>query len=126
MFLKNPISRISQQDVAMKFGGLYCMAAALGMASAHTLSCRTTVGSTTYQQAEGIYMPSNDRWVNDDMSRARALCADGRNKFIDDVTSASLACIGPPITGFMSSSTKLSVQAGETVSSAWLHTLTST
>jgi hypothetical protein len=42
------------------------------------------------------------------------------------VTSASLACNGAPNTGFTSSSAKLSVQAGQTVSGAWLHTLTST
>ena len=44
----------------MKFGSLYSTAAAVGMASAHSIMQRVTVGSTTHQQGEGIYMPSYD------------------------------------------------------------------
>lgn len=42
----------------MKLASIYCTVAALGLASAHTIMQRVTVGSTTYQQGERIYMPS--------------------------------------------------------------------
>jgi hypothetical protein len=109
----------------MKFAGVYCTVATLGMASAHSIMQRVAVGSTTYQQGEGIYMPSYDGVGEEQYTKAAALRANVSNKFIDDVTSDSLACNGAPNTGFASSSAKLSVQAGETVSGAWLHTLTS-
>jgi hypothetical protein len=108
----------------MKFISLSFTAATLGMATAHTIMQRVTVGSTTYDQGEGIYMPSDNR-VSGWRYQGVELCTDLGNKFIDDVTSNSLACSGAPVTGFTSSSKKLNVQAGETVSGAWLHTLTS-
>jgi len=42
-----------------------------------------------------------------------------------DVTTNSMACNGPPVSGFRSSSQKISVAAGSTVTGAWLHTLSS-
>lgn len=42
------------------------------------------------------------------------------------VSSNSIACNGPPVTGFRSSSTVIPVTAGTTVTGAWLHELTST
>ncbi len=38
----------------------------------------------------------------------------------------TIACNGPPVTYFTSSTQVISVAAGETVTGAWLHTLTST
>jgi cellulase len=42
------------------------------------------------------------------------------------VNADTLACNGPPATGFKSSSVKISVQAGSTVTGLWLHELGST
>lgn len=79
----------------------------LGVASAHTIMQAISVGGTTYPQGAGIYMPSD-------------------NSFIADVTSDSLACNGAPVSGFSSSRQVIEVNAGDTVTGAWLHTLTST
>jgi len=81
--------------------------AMLGMASAHTIMQAVGVNGKDYPQGHGIYMPSDD-------------------SFISDVTSDSLACNGPPVTSFASSSEVISVKAGDTVTGSWLHTLTST
>ncbi|KAK2766714.1 hypothetical protein FQN54_006028 [Arachnomyces sp. PD_36] len=58
-------------------------------------------------QGEGIYMPDN-------------------NSPIMNVASDSIACNGPPVTGFTSSNTVIEVQAGSEITGAWLHELGST
>ncbi|KAN0105083.1 glycoside hydrolase family 61 protein [Hyaloscypha variabilis] len=87
----------------MKFDSILYAAATLSMASAHTIMNKFNNNA----QGAGIYMPSDD---SPQM----------------DVTSKSIACNGSPVSGFKSSSQKLSVAAGSTVTGAWLHTLTST
>ncbi|KAG7287037.1 hypothetical protein NEMBOFW57_006537 [Staphylotrichum longicolle] len=72
-----------------------------GVAQAHTIM-QSFNGNP---QGAGIYMPSDD-------------------SFISDVTSNSIACNGPPVTSFRSSSQVFTVQAGSQVTGAWLHTLT--
>ncbi|EAQ84467.1 hypothetical protein CHGG_08481 [Chaetomium globosum CBS 148.51] len=75
----------------------------IGAAQAHTIM-QSFNGNP---QGAGIYMPSDD-------------------SFISDVNSNSIACNGPPVTSFRSSSQVFTVQAGSEVTGAWLHTLTST
>ena len=70
-------------------------------------------------------MPGYNGVGDSNVSKTKALHANIHNKFIDDVTSNPLACNGPPDSRFTSPSAKLIVQARETVSDAWLHTLTS-
>lgn len=81
--------------------------AMLGMASAHTIMQAVGVNGKDYAQGHGIYMPSDD-------------------SFQSDVTSDSMACNGPPVTYFQSSTEVIPVKAGDTVTGSWLHTLTST
>jgi cellulase len=81
--------------------------AMLGMASGHIIMQAVGVNGKDYEQGYGIYMPSD-------------------NSFINDVTSDSLACNGSPVSGFKSSSEVIPVKAGDTVTGNWLHTLTST
>lgn len=45
---------------------------------------------------------------------------------IQDVNSQAMACNGSPNYGFKTPTDVIDVQAGQTVSAAWLHTLTST
>ncbi|KAK2735888.1 hypothetical protein FQN55_001921 [Onygenales sp. PD_40] len=87
----------------MKATNIYPFALSLGYASAHTIM-QSVNG---LPQGEGIYMPSDD-------------------SPIQDVTSSSMACNGPPVQGFTSSSAVIEVEAGSVVTGAWLHTLTST
>ncbi|KAK4099123.1 carbohydrate-binding module family 1 protein [Parathielavia hyrcaniae] len=75
----------------------------VGVAQAHTIM-QAFNGNP---QGAGIYMPSDD-------------------SFIADVNSDSMACNGPPVQYFRSSSQVFTVQAGSQVTGAWLHTLTST
>ncbi|KAK4032848.1 glycosyl hydrolase family 61-domain-containing protein [Parachaetomium inaequale] len=75
----------------------------LGVARAHTIM-QSFNGNP---QGAGIYMPSDD-------------------SFISDVNSNSIACNGPPVTSFRSSSQVFEVKAGSQVTGAWLHTLSST
>ncbi|KAK4561547.1 hypothetical protein LTR86_004226 [Recurvomyces mirabilis] len=79
----------------------------LGVASAHTIMQAVGVNGKASGQGVGIYMPSDDSYQS-------------------DVKSDSMACNGSPVTGFTSSSEIISVNAGDTVTGSWLHTLTST
>ncbi|KAK2764605.1 hypothetical protein FQN54_009300 [Arachnomyces sp. PD_36] len=82
---------------------IYASAFSLGSAFAHTIMQSVN----DLPQGQGIYMPSDD-------------------SPIQDVTSDSIACNGPPVSGFASSSNVIEIQAGSSVTGAWLHTLTST
>ncbi|KFY30591.1 hypothetical protein V494_08100 [Pseudogymnoascus sp. VKM F-4513 (FW-928)] len=75
----------------------------LGTVSAHTIM--QAVGG--YSQGVGIYMPSDDSPQT-------------------NVGSNSMACNGSPVGGFSSPNKKITMQAGQTYTGAWLHTLTST
>ncbi|PGH11165.1 hypothetical protein AJ80_07267 [Polytolypa hystricis UAMH7299] len=77
--------------------------AMLGSASAHTIMQAVN----GLPQGHGIYMPSDDSPIT-------------------DVNSNSIACNGPPVQYFQSSSAVIDIQAGSVVTGAWLHTLTST
>jgi len=87
----------------MKVSDAYALAPLLSIASAHTIM-QAFNGNP---QGVALYMPSS-------------------NVYQSDVTAQTLACNGIPATGFKSSSTKITVQAGQTVTGAWLHQLDST
>ena len=101
--------------------------AVIDTATAHTIMQAVGVGSKMYAQGLGIYMPSDDSVSSTlKMLPKIRLLDQPVQQFIADVTSDSLACNGPPVTNFASSSDVISVKAGDTVTGAWLHTLTST
>ncbi|KAK4909040.1 hypothetical protein LTR49_022139 [Elasticomyces elasticus] len=81
--------------------------ATLGVASAHSIMQEIAVNGKAYGQGVGIYMPSDD-------------------SFQSDASSESMACNGAPVGYFTSSSEVISVNAGDTVTGSWLHTLSST
>ena len=83
------------------------LAMLLDAAAAHTIMNQITANGQTYPQGTGIYMPSS-------------------NVYQDDVNANTMACNGAPATGFASSKTVIPVKAGDTVTGAWLHELTST
>ncbi|PGH10995.1 hypothetical protein AJ79_05146 [Helicocarpus griseus UAMH5409] len=87
----------------MKAAAICTLALPLGYVSAHTIMQAVN----GLPQGHGIYMPSDDSPIM-------------------DVNSNSMACNGPPVTGFRSSSEVIDVKAGDVVTGAWLHTLTST
>ncbi|PGH28193.1 hypothetical protein AJ80_00083 [Polytolypa hystricis UAMH7299] len=88
----------------MKLNSAYCLAASLGSVSAHTI----LQNINDRPMGEGIYMPNGD------------------NSPIMDVNSDSMACNGPPVSGFRSSSVVIDVQAGSEITGQWLHELGST
>lgn len=75
------------------------------MASAHTIFVQLAAGGTTNPVSYGIRTPTYDGPIQ-------------------DVTSNSLACNGPP-NDPASASNVITVQAGSTVNAIWRHTLTS-
>ncbi|KFY78567.1 hypothetical protein V499_02311 [Pseudogymnoascus sp. VKM F-103] len=87
----------------MKLQNACNLAAALSVASAHTIM-QSFNGNP---MGDAIYMPSS-------------------NMYQSDVNANTLACNGAPATGFRSSSKKITVQAGSTVTGLWLHELGST
>ncbi|OBT90648.1 hypothetical protein VE02_00502 [Pseudogymnoascus sp. 03VT05] len=87
----------------MKLQDACNLAAALSVASAHTIM-QSFNGNP---MGDAIHMPSS-------------------NMYQSDVNANTLACNGAPATGFRSSSKKITVQAGSTVTGPWLHELGST
>ncbi|KFY54413.1 hypothetical protein V497_07735 [Pseudogymnoascus sp. VKM F-4516 (FW-969)] len=79
------------------------VAGMLGVASGHTIM--QAIGGNA--QGVGIYMPSDDSPQQ-------------------DVTSDSMACNGSPVQYFTNPTQKITMEAGQTYTGAWLHTLTST
>lgn len=75
------------------------------VASAHTIFVQLEAGGTTNPVSYGIRTPTYDGPIQ-------------------DVTSNSLACNGPP-NDPSSASNVITVQAGSTVNAIWRHTLTS-
>lgn len=75
------------------------------VASAHTIFVQLAAGGTTNPVSYGIRTPTYDGPIQ-------------------DVTSNSLACNGPP-NDPSSASNVITVQAGSTVNAIWRHTLTS-
>ncbi|KAK8102562.1 lytic polysaccharide monooxygenase [Apiospora sp. TS-2023a] len=80
-------------------------ASAASLASAHTIFVQLQSGGTTYPVSHGIRTPSYDGPIQ-------------------DVSSDSLACNGPP-NPTTPSDAIIDVQAGSTVTAVWRHTLTS-
>lgn len=102
------------------------------MRAYHFLPLASLVSAHTIMQAfngnaqgSGIYMPSDDSvrgWNNLFLIIIMLTMV---LQFIADVNSNSIACNGPPVQYFKSSSVVHTVQAGSQVTGAWLHTLTS-
>jgi len=79
----------------------------LDAASAHTIFNQIGYGGKNLGQGVGLYMPSS-------------------NVYQSDVNANTMACNGAPATGFTSSSTVVQVNAGDTITGAWLHELGAT
>ncbi|KFY54783.1 hypothetical protein V497_07441 [Pseudogymnoascus sp. VKM F-4516 (FW-969)] len=102
-FRTNQTRQLHQLNLIMKIQDACNLAAVLSVASAHTIM-QSFNGNP---MGDAIYMPSS-------------------NMYQSDVNANTLACNGSPASGFRSSSKKITVQAGSTVTGQWLHELGST
>lgn len=89
----------------MRTADILGLAASASLASAHTIFVQLESGGTTYPVSHGVRTPSYDGPIQ-------------------DVTSNSLACNGPP-NPTMPTDKIIDVTAGSTVTAVWRHTLDS-
>lgn len=89
----------------MRTTNILGLAAGASLASAHTIFVQLESGGTTYPVSHGVRTPSYDGPIQ-------------------DVTSDSLACNGPP-NPTMPTDKIIDVTAGSTVTAVWRHTLDS-
>jgi cellulase len=108
----------------MKLQLIYNLAAVLSLGSAHTIM-QSFNGNP---MGDAIYMPSSNMVHPFIFFKYHSSFSSNkiRLQYQSDVNANTLACNGAPATGFRSSSKKITVQAGSTVTGLWLHELGST